>query len=146
MTRTRRSAAGKPKDGPVAAGVAVAVLLLLGGCHKGPPSGQTLTGTFTLTPATARPDPCTPPTGFQDIAKGAPVTVKNESGATIGTGPLGDGALDATKKSCVFSFTVTGLPAATAYVIGVANRAGISFSAAELASKGWKVDLRLGTP
>ncbi|GAC1375843.1 MAG: hypothetical protein NVSMB32_18620 [Actinomycetota bacterium] len=119
---------------------------LLAGCQAASPSGQTLTGTFTLTSARIQEDPCKSPPGYEDVAAGAAVTVKHESGATVGTGVLKAGTADIAKRSCVYPFTVTGLPKATTYFIGVAKRGAISYSAADLAAKGYKVDLHFGTP
>jgi hypothetical protein len=92
-------------------------------------------------------DACSPGLGYNDISAGTSVTVKNQSGAVIGTGALGAGTYASDGlSSCEFPFTVSGVPGARFYTVEVSHRGGMTYSAADLAAKSYKVDVSLGTP
>ncbi len=127
--------------------VAAIALLLTAGCStsssKGvsssaPPSAptHTITGTYY---AVLPGDPSKVATMFNcdPMASGRPVEVADQNGTTIGTATLGDFL----GKSCLASFSVSGLPDATFYRVTIDGKAGPPFSAAQLEASGWKVDL-----
>jgi len=136
----------------IAATILVAVTLAaLGGLAlwgDGGSQGRTgthLTGTFTLfTSAQPQAMPCAPQAGYGDIAAGAPVVVRDQGGATVGTGSLSAGSPEPSKRGCAFRFTVQRLPVAASYTVTVGQRGGLPYSYADLKNAGWKVTMGLG--
>ena len=84
--------------------------------------------------------------GYEDFQAGTPVTVKNEAGTIIASGALGSGVSDPVYPTvaCNFAFTVKGVPQAKFYSVEVSHRGAITYSAADLAAKNWKVTLSIG--
>jgi hypothetical protein len=111
-----------------------------------------LNGTISLflptaygTTFTAAGETCQGVNGYNDIAKGAPVTAKDGSGTVIGTGQLTEtGHVDAA-LGCVLPFVLAGLPDAPFYTLEVSHRGPVTYSRADLAAKGWNVALTLGS-
>lgn len=107
---------------------------------------HTISGTMTLFDAsgyTNTADGCAGKVGYQDITTGATVTVSDESGKILGTSQLGKG--DDNRPYCVFTFRVDGVSSANTYQVEVSHRGKVPYSTSDLAAKGWKVDLRLGS-
>jgi len=119
---------------------------------------MTLNQTERLTGRGKKGDLCTTPvgSGYDDIAEGTTVVVKNEKGTLIATGKLGQGGLSTDYNGigspgwqdvgCTFPFTVTGVPKASIYTVTVSNRGEQTYSADDLTAKNWNVELSLGTP
>lgn len=86
--------------------------------------------------------------GYSDIRAGAQLVVKDEAGKVIGSGTLDQGHLDidllGAGAVCGFPFTITGLPKAEQYELGMGNRGSITYSFADLESAKWDVKLTLG--
>jgi hypothetical protein len=141
--------------------IAVAALTFAG-CGAAKKSGATATsrastsftvkGTLDLsdTDSASNLDPdgyCLGIGGYLDINAGAQVTVTNQSQTIIGTSQLGQGVPQGSsgvETDCLFPFTVTGLPKASFYTFTVGHRGGVTYSASEMAAKGWTVSLTLG--
>ncbi len=86
--------------------------------------------------------------GYDDIVRGAIVTVKNENGTVIATGSLTAGTTVPAPKYyaatyCQFSFMVDS-PTAGFYTIEVSHRGGLTYSYAQLSANNWAVALTLG--
>jgi len=108
-------------------------------------TGAHLTGTFTLfTSAQPQAKPCTPQAGYSDIAAGAPVVVRDQAGATVGSGSLSSGAAEPSRRGCAFHFSVNSLPVASSYTVTVGQRGGLPYSYADLKNSGWNVTMGLG--
>lgn len=124
----------------VAAGVTLAVVLMLGG-------GRTINGTLHLVDPDAAwtyGQPCTGEGGFADVQAGAVVTVSNKAGTVVATGRLDAGSYrgDINRGfSCDFAFTVSGVPDSDLYTIQVGRRGGLAFTADEV---GQPLQLRIG--
>jgi len=132
---------------------ALALSLLIAACGDAgaTPVAHTITGTFTLEQTdkyvTKTATGCAGNNGYDDIADGLGVTVKNESGTILGTGSLVSQALPTTILStkCVLTFSVSGVPdTATFYTVTVGKRGDTTSSHAEMAASGWAVALTLG--
>jgi hypothetical protein len=81
--------------------------------------------------------------GYSDIAPGAPVTVKNESGEILGAGTLGVGS--SVSGTCIWSVQLSGVPSGEKfYSAEVGDRGAITYSEAELAAADWTFELSLG--
>ena len=104
-----------------------------------------LTQRSPLTPS-AQPQakPCTPQAGYSDIAAGAPVVVRDQAGATVGSGSLSSGAAEPSRRGCAFHFSVNSLPVASSYTVTVGQRGGLPYSYADLKNSGWNVTMGLG--
>ncbi|GIJ70179.1 hypothetical protein [Virgisporangium ochraceum] len=77
--------------------------------------------------------PCTAPPAADDVQAGGAVRVADPDGHTLGTGTLSPGVAEAGR--CNFAFQITAVPGGVdAYVIGVGNRASVSFPAHDLRS------------
>ncbi len=120
----------------VAIAVVVVAVVGFGAWRATTPTDMTVHGTMTLGPLAfaagtgtgtdgnlVKGDPCGATDGYTDIATGAEVDVVDASGKVLGTGKLGAGTgQDA--MSCVFRFTVTGVPAGQSiYGVKVGNTA-----------------------
>lgn len=97
--------------------------------------------------------PCVTEGGFSDIAEGADVVVKDETGKIVANGNLGGGVLAKAEvvpenepPQCSFTFSLLAVPKASIYTIGVANRGDVTFSYPDLQTDGWQVALSIGTP
>ena len=107
--------------------------------------GRSLEGTFVLNdlmPGLDRGDACSGDGGYSDIRNGTQVTVRDEDGTLLATGELTNSSY--TGLACEFSFLIADLPSVSFYVVEVANRGEIAYSAAELEEAGWAVRLQLG--
>lgn len=85
--------------------------------------------------------------GYSDLTAGAPVTIKNESGAIIATGSLDAGVSDPSYPTvvCRFSYTIANVPGAKFYTIEVSHRGGLTYSQDQLDAAGWKADATIGS-
>ncbi len=130
--------------------VVVSAVSLAGRSSGGATSGSTskathghaLAGTFSLFGPKTQKDPCS--VRSADVAAGAPVAVKDERGAAIGSGALTSGSADSARKACVYRFNVSSLPDSNAYTVEVGKLGGLKYTATDLAKSGWKVSLNLG--
>lgn len=78
--------------------------------------------------------------GFDDIRPGAQVRVTDGSGQVLAVGQLdGPGVV---AEGCVFSFSVQ-VPPADFYTVEVSHRGGLTYSRAEMESRGWTVAFSL---
>lgn len=113
--------------------LAAAAVLALAGCgtsqaavHK--PATLTVKGSFTVydTCAGMHGD------GYGDIVTGQQVAVTSPAGQQLGVGPL-EGGTPGSETTCVFSFTVSHVPARFAeYGIKLGNRGTVDYSRSEL--------------
>lgn len=114
-------------------------------------------GTFTLnsgsTEVSLDTGYCSGTGGYDDIAPGLGVVVKDQSGTILATGALSflrfDGASDPDLPgigfgSCTFSFRIRSVPRATFYEVEVGHRGGLTYSYDELRQRSWHVELTLG--
>jgi hypothetical protein len=86
--------------------------------------------------------------GYPDLRQGTTVTVKDGTGATLGTSALQGGTLQRGKlrgrdDDCAFSFSLT-VPEREAYRIEVGRRGSVRFTGADLQRTNWKADLTIG--
>lgn len=98
------------------------------------PKTFTLTGAMTLTggnvPSGETSEDCTGYSGYDDIAKGAGVTVYDSAGKVVATGALGTGKPKS--AACVFPVSVPGVPEGSKfYQVEVSHRGKITVSTAE---------------
>lgn len=95
------------------------------------PTTVTIIGTMTLLPAAFNPaypgTPCTGGVGYDDIAQGTDVVVRDAAGKVIGTGQLGAGSVRGTY--CVFWFTVSEVPQETFYGVEISHRGVMTYTA-----------------
>lgn len=111
---------------------------------------HTLKGTVTLISAdgiSRSGDSCQGTGGFDDIAGGAPVVVKDGSGKIIASTNLGPGAGPSGQYSnveCTFEFSAD-VPDTDFYQVAVGHRNAVTNSKAELEKNGWKIDLSLSS-
>lgn len=106
----------------------------LSGGGSSTPKSFTLTGEMTLTgdnvPSGDTSEDCTGYSGFDDIAKGAGVTVYDSAGKVVASGSLGTGKPKS--AACVFPVRVLGVPEGSKfYRVEVSHRGQITVSAAE---------------
>lgn len=103
----------------------------------GPVQTFTLRGTMTLTgptPLDYDHKACTGSGGYDDIVKGASVTVYDAGGKTVATGALGAGryASEDSTAPCLFPVSVPGVPGGSKfYRVEVSHRGQITVSAAD---------------
>ena len=107
-----------------------------------------VTGTVTVYDGKAFPaktGPCTGSgNGYDDLATGTQVTVKNQAGALVGVGTFGDGKLTG-RGGCILSFTVPDVKPADFYQLSTGTgRPPHAVSAIDLAADSWKMDLSVG--
>ncbi len=122
------------------------------------PSTQTLRGTMVLKEG-AQPGgvgsviaigaPCWGIGGYDDMAAGTQVTVRNENDALIAKGALSEGAISprgptGTLPDCDFAFTVRDVPNAAFYTIEVSHRGELTYSREEMEALDWEVAFTLG--
>lgn len=122
-----------------------AVILLGAACGS-----QTLHGSLTLTTSdgvSRSGTACSGSGGYADLTAGAPVTVRNESGAIIATGALDAGTSDSTYPTvvCHFTYTISNVPDAKFYSVEVSHRGGLTYSKDQLNANGWKLDATIGS-
>ncbi len=89
-------------------------------------------------------DECVGAPPYEDLRKGMPVRVRNESGTVVATDELGRG-LPEPDGSCRFYVTVSGLPDADAYTIQFGDREGISKSRDDFGGNVWDLDIEVET-
>lgn len=109
------------------------------------PTTFTLRGAMTLTgdnvPTGDTNEDCTGYSGYEDITKGAGVTVYDSSGRVVASGALGTGKPKS--AACVFPVTVPDVPGgAKFYQVEVSHRGKITVSSAE--AKAGKFGASLG--
>jgi len=134
----------------------VAIAMLVAACGGGSastePDGETISGTVVLSNGEAperTAGACTGTGGYDDMHVGAQVVVTDAAGDIVATGrltldpngpePAGSGAYQ-----CGYAFSIAGVPASDFYSVGIAGRKGLTYSATELESMGWDLDLSLG--
>jgi hypothetical protein len=86
-------------------------------------------------------DGCKGHGGFDDFGPGMTVVVENESRTVIGTSATTPGDASFT-AGCSVLFAVA-VPDAAFYSVAVGHRGNLTYSAADLAAKGWVLDLSL---
>jgi hypothetical protein len=142
----------------IAVVVAVVVTVVAAFSGPGPAAGKlsggaaagklvrshSLVGTFTLFGPKAQQNPCA--LRHPDVAEGVPVLVKGEGGSAMGSASLSSGSADATRRACIYHFTVRSLPDAQTYTVEVGKLGGLRYSLADLTKTGWNVGLNLGIP
>jgi hypothetical protein len=126
----------------LAAGLALSGCGFLGSGDRGSnkPDGFTLRGYVSVGTTAAGAGspgvtggPCTAPPAANDVQAGGAVRVADRDGHTLGTGVLSPGVAEAGR--CNFAFQITAVPGGVdQYVIGVGNRASVSFPAHDLRS------------
>jgi len=120
-------------------------ILLLTACGS-----STLHGSVTLTTGdglTRSGNACSGSGGYADLTAGAPVTIKNESGAIIATGTLDAGVSDSIYPTvvCHFTYTISNIPTAKFYMVEVSHRGALTYSQEQLDANGWKSDVTIGS-
>ena len=142
-----------------AATTVVTLLLTVQGCAGAGPAGtapaesdmHAVTGTVTVYDGeafAARDGDCAGGAGgYTDLASGAQVTLKNESGKVVGVGAFTDGTLTG-RGGCKLPFEVPDVRSADFYQLTTASlsRAPRTVSAEELASASWEMELSVGDP
>lgn len=137
---------------PLLIGLGVLAFLLIGGLGATFAYTRTvnpehaITGTMTLFDTSGYAngaDGCAGQDGYGDIHTGAQVTVSDEAGKILATSSLGRG--DDSRPYCVFTFRVDGVANAKTYQVEVSHRGKVAYSSSDLASKGWKVGLSIGS-
>lgn len=130
--------------------LAFVTVLLLAACAPAAPAGHTITGTMTLDaegvdPGDTNTPGCRSKGGYEDIAEGAQVVVKDGAGSVLATTALGGGTQTVTDPGadCVFEFSVA-VPDAEFYSIEVTHRGALTYSRVELEERGWTVSFSLG--
>jgi hypothetical protein len=113
---------------------AVGVAWAMSSSGSSAPSTFTLRGTMTLTgdnvPSGETSEDCTGYSGYEDITKGAGVTVYDSSGKVVATGALGAGKPHS--AVCVFAIAVPGVPDGSKFFqVEVSHRGKVTVSAAE---------------
>lgn len=117
--------------------VTVLIVVFLGGEET-----HVIQGEFTLLDSDTASNDCVGTGGYNDIAPGVSVTVRDGSGSTLATGRLGEGEA-LTGLGCTYKFNVE-VPDAAFYRVEVSHRGELEYSKAELENADWKVDASLG--
>jgi hypothetical protein len=112
--------------------------VLLGGGSK-----HELHGTMELIDSDTASNGCIGTGGYDDIAPGAAVTVRNGDGETLATGRLGEGEAVAS-FGCTYTFIID-IPDSDFYRIEVTHRGELEFSKSELEANNWEVSASLGS-
>jgi hypothetical protein len=111
------------------------------------PATFTLRGTMTLTsptPLDSDHQACAGSGGFDDIVKGAAVTVYDDAGKVVGAGALGAGryASEDSTAPCVFPVVVPGVPDGSRfYRVEVSHRGQVTVSSTEAKHSGLAASL-----
>lgn len=114
------------------------VWLGLRGSGPSTPAGRsafTISGQLDLTSASIGHDStsCWGTDGYDDIRRGADVTVTDPSGKVVALGALGSGTIVGSYVECVFSFTVANVPAGLGfYGIEVSHRGVLRYSESDV--------------
>jgi hypothetical protein len=122
----------------------------IGGTSTPSPSLEShqIKGTLSLSLSAAPPKfptgTCSGLGGYSDVAEGTWVTVKNEGSTIIASGRLADGTVDFGTNSCMFAFTVDGVPRANFYTVEVSHGSGPNYSYDDLSGRNWAVAMSLG--
>jgi hypothetical protein len=128
--------------------------LVVAGCGAKPsaPERHTLDGAYIVHGIFSHRSygaPCRPAdAGYPDIGRGTGVTVRDGTGAIVGTAALGGGTLRRSPlrgrdDDCVFSFSLT-VPVKDSYRIEVGTRGAVAYARADLERTNWKADLTIG--
>jgi hypothetical protein len=133
--------------GLVGLAVGAGVVGLVWGLSSGgsdAPATFTLRGSMTLTgdnvPSGDTSEDCTGYSGYDDIARGASVTVYDSAGKVVATGALGTGKPKS--AACVFRVSVPGVPEGSKfYQVEVSHRGKITVSSAEAKDGGFAASL-----
>jgi hypothetical protein len=80
--------------------------------------------------------------GFQDIAFGTKVTIRNEKNELIASGDLEFGTAGST--ICRHEFVIKNVPSAEFYQFGVSHRSAPTFTKEQMESSNWAVSFSLG--
>ena len=122
------------------------------------PLSHTLTGSIGTTAGTARLEElqegarCEATGGYDDIAQGTQVVVKDDTGKIIGLGRLTYGTMLATGTTfigltevrCSFNFSISDVPEVPIYSLEVADRGTQSYTLQDMKAGRWTVALLLG--
>lgn len=117
-----------------------------------PPSGtvHSLTGTFTLVRGDGvssnfggNGSSCHGTGGYSDFQDGMTVVVKDQAGTIVATGATDTAAVSA--GNCVMRFSIPSIPDATFYSVEIGHRGAVTYSRADMETRGWKLDLTLGS-
>ena len=113
-------------------------------CSAGPDVDPPIDGSLTIaSPGDVQVtgSSCRGAGGYSDIQEGSQVTVEDAAGKLIAISTLraGSGLL-----ACVFPFSVVKVPNVAFYKVAVGRRGAVSYSADELRTSSWHVDLTLG--
>lgn len=91
------------------------------------------------------PAACGGQRGYGDIGPGSRVTVRDGEGEVLASTALGAGTVVGPGyQTCRFEFSLADVPGADFYQITVGARDPMTYSADDLRSRGWRVDLTLG--
>ena len=128
---------------------ALLVAALLTACsptQSAEPQGKTLTGTFSVAASEGAgfSGACHGGGGYDDIAGGMGVTLKDGDGTVIGSTQLGTGQASADRDWCVLPFSFSDVPDADFYVIDMGRRGEQTYSRADLEAQDWTVGLEIG--
>jgi hypothetical protein len=145
--------AGAPRS-RMAVLVPTLLALVVAGCSHAPaaPQRHRLDGSYIVHGIFSHRGygrPCNPAdAGYPDIRAGTTVTVRDGTGAVLGTtalagGTLRKGALGGREDDCFFSFSLT-VPVVDSYRVEVERRGGVKFSRADLERSNWRADLTIG--
>ena len=118
-----------------------------------PSVGRTLRGSVPVETGVARTTgkPCTSPRGFEDIATGTEVVVRDQEGRAIGRGALRSGRAVGDRdprdvvgtRQCEFGFEIAQLPDADFYSVSIGRRGEVTYSREDLERMGWVLSLTL---
>jgi hypothetical protein len=108
-----------------------------------------VTGTFLLRQeGSTLGSTCAGRDGFDDIKANSQVTVKDEAGTVLAVGSLGSGTGVVGDKPgsvyCRWRFSISGVPDRPFYQFETGRRGVVTFSRADMETKGWSVALTLG--
>jgi len=79
---------------------------------------------------------------YFNVTPGLPITIKDESGTIVGTASLNGGI--GTANSCSFPFLAKDVGEAKFYTFESGDYGEVTFSRADIESKGWRVELAIG--
>ena len=142
----RRLPARQPAQGSGGVPSGAAPAAPAGAVLPAPSVPPKLTGSFTVWSAGPQRNPCVDHPQVPDIKAGAPVVVSDAAGKVLATTRLAQGRPEATKRGCVFAFSLAGLPSADSFAVKVGRQSILTFPTAALANNGWRVTLNLGLP
>ena len=108
--------------------------------------GKTITGTFTLHDddiGSILGGYCSGSGGYDDIAAGLDVVVRNSQGRIIAASELWSGLL-VDRSECTLPFRIVNIPDADFYEVEVGRRGGLVYSLAELKRRDWHIGFEMG--